>query len=351
VSYPSTGSVASLVVRALTDIAAAGGIQAAGVGTDLPLDAEGRQDSAVYIQDHPISKGGVPDLHPISFVTPGYFRAMGIPLLAGRVFDGLEPTGQPTAGPPMAIVSGAFAARYWPGGPSAAVGKQIRMNPTDPWETIVGVVGSIRGAGLEEPPTEDVYCPLVTLNAAGQPWAPRELAFVVRTTSEPSAMTAHVHRIMSTLDPGLPLYRVMPVSDLTRAATARTTFTLQLLAVAALVATVLGALGIYAVIAYLVSLRTREIGVRLALGADASAVRLMVIRQATTDALAGIVAGVVTSLVLARALGVAIFGISPADPITLVSASALLLLIAIAASWVPGRRASRLDPSIALRSE
>lgn len=351
VTYSTTQSVANLVVRTLADIQASADVRASGVITNLPLDAESRQDSAVYIQDHPISKSGIPDLHPISFVTPGYFRAMGIALLAGRGFDEPEPSGQPAAGPPVAIVSAAFAARYWRGGPSAALGKQIRLNPTDPWETIVGVVGSVRGAGLEQPPTEDVYCPLVTVDAAHQPWAPRDLAFVVRTYGDAPTIAAQVHRVVAALDPGLPLYRVMPLSDLTRAATARTTFTLDLLTVAAIVATILGALGIYAVIAYLVSLRTREIGVRLALGADARTVRLMVIRQATTDALAGIVVGVVMSLGLARALGVAIYGISPTDPATLATASVLLLVTAVAASWIPGRRASKLDPSIALRAE
>jgi len=144
---------------------------------------------------------------------------------------------------------------------------------------------------------------------------------------------------------------VMPLIGLLDAATARTTFTLELLAVAAIVATVLGALGIYAVISYLVSLRTRELGVRLALGANARDVELLVMRQAMTDALIGVGIGVLAAIGLTRVLGGAIVDVSPTDPPTLIGACGLLLVTAIAASWVPGRRASRLDPSIALRAE
>jgi putative ABC transport system permease protein len=143
----------------------------------------------------------------------------------------------------------------------------------------------------------------------------------------------------------------MPLTDVLSESTARTTFTLLLLAVAAAVAIVIGALGIYGVISYLVSLRTREIGVRLALGADAQHVRMLVARQAITDALIGIAIGLVVVAVLTRSLATVIFDVSPTDPPTLAAASALLVVTAIVASWLPARRASGLDPSSALRSE
>ena len=351
VAYPATRDGASLVARALDAVGALPGVRGAGVITKLPLDAESRQDSAVLVEDHPLRKGGIPNLHEINFATPGYFGAMGIPLLAGRLFEPPSASGEPAKGPPEVVVSAAFAQRYWPGSRANALGKRVRMNPIDPWHTIVGVVGDVRGDGLEKPATDEVYCPLVTASVTGAPWMPRNLAFVVRAGGEASSAAMPVRRAMSELDPTLPLYRMMPLADLLRAATARTTFTILLLAVAALVATLLGAFGIYGVISYLVSLRTREIGVRLALGADAGAVRLLVTRQAMTDALLGVAIGVAGAVTLARALGAAVVDVSPADPAALSTASALLLLTALAASWVPARRASRLDPSIALRSE
>lgn len=348
-SYRTTRDAASTVVRAIDALGRVPGVRAVGVITKLPLDAESRQDSAVFVEDHPIRAGGMPGIHQIAFATPGYFGAMGIPLVAGRMFESPDPNGIPAQGPPEVVVSAAFAARYWKGG--QAVGKRVRMTPSDPWHTIVGVVGNVRGVGLEQPPVDEVYCPLVTMNAAGTPWMPRNVAFVVRGSGDPVQMVASVRRAVADVDHVLPLYRLMPLKDVVFAATARTTFTLLLLAIAAVVATIIGALGIYGVISYLVSLRTREIGVRLALGADARQVRLLVTRQALTDALIGVGLGLVSAVILTRALGTVLFDVSPTDPATLASASALLVITAIAASWLPARRAASLDPSIALRGE
>ncbi len=351
VSYPTTRNAAALVVRSLGALRSIPGVRSAGAITKLPLDAEARQDSAVFIEDHPIRKGSIPDLHEIEFATPSYFVAMGIPLRAGRLFAAPDPSGNPDKGPPEVVVSAAFAARYWPGPATNAIGRRVRMNQTDPWHTIVGVVGDVRGDGLDQPVTSDVYCPLVTLNAAGAPWIPRELAFVVRTDAEQPGVVVRAERAMAAIDPGLPLYRVMALRDLLAGATARTTFTILLLGIAAVVAMIVGACGIYGVISYLVSLRTREIGVRLALGAEANDVRLMVTRQALVDAATGVAIGVVGALALSRALRATLSNVSPSDPSMLGAAAVVLLITAIAASWIPARRASRLDPAIALRSD
>jgi predicted lysophospholipase L1 biosynthesis ABC-type transport system permease subunit len=225
------------------------------------------------------------------------------------------------------------------------------MNALDPWKTIVGVVGDVHGAGLDQPATAEVYSPLVTLNAAGKPWMPRNLAFIVRSSADASALARPVRSAMNAIDPALPLYRVMPLRDLLTAATARTSFTSLLLAIAALVATVIGGFGIYGVISYLVGLRTREIGVRLALGADSRDVRLLVTGQAMTDALIGVVLGAASSFVLARALQSSLADVKPLDAPVMLGASAALFMAAFVASWVPARRASRLDPWIALRAE
>ncbi len=247
------------------------------------------------------------------------------------------------------IVSDAFATRYWKN--ENAVGKRLRMNPFDPWHTVVGVVHSVRDAGLDQAPIEEVYCPLVTMNAAGAPWIPRDLALVARTTGDAAALAPQVRRAVQAVDPSLPLYRVSPTSALVAESTARTTFTLMLLGIAALVAMAIGAVGIYGVISYLVSLRTREIGIRLALGATPGNMRLFVTRQAVVDAALGVVVGVAAAMAVTRVLAAILFSVSPTDPVTLAGSAALLLATAVAASWVPARRAASLDPASTLRGD
>ncbi len=348
-AYPTTGAAARVMLETLDALRAVPGVQFAGAATKLPLDDEGRQDSAVYIEDHPLGMGGIPGVHEMVFATPGYFRAMDIPLLAGRGFQAPDAGADTAHLPREVIVSAAFAGRYWQG--QSALGKRVRMNPTDAWSTVVGVAGNVREAGLEQPPSETVYSPLVTVDAAGMPWTPRDVAFVVRgaETGSPAGLAAAARRAVYSVAPALPIYRVMPVSALVSAAVSRTMFTLMVLGIAAIVAMIIGAMGIYGVIAYLVSLRTRELGVRLALGARPADVRRLVVRHGLTDAVLGVAAGLVVAAALTRVLATMLYDVSPMDPVTLVAASVVLLVTAVAASWLPARRAAALDPSSALR--
>jgi putative ABC transport system permease protein len=353
VTYPTAADAARLIVRGLSAISSLPGVQAVGVSTKLPLSEQGRQDSAVFIEDHPVAGtsmgGGLPDLHQIIFVTPGYFRAMGIPLTAGRLSAPPDAAGAPSPGPAEVLVSAAFARRYWSG--TQAVGKRIKMNPTDPWSTIVGIVGDVHDVALDQPPSAIVYPALVTMSAAGTPWTPHSVAFAVRTSGDPVSVTTPVERAVGALDPALPLYGVTPLSTLLSEASARTSFTLLVLAIAAMVALGIGAVGIYGVIAYLVSLRTREIGVRLALGAHPANVRRMVTRQALADAAVGIALGLAGAVAATRLMTAVLFEMSPIDPVTFGLAACALLLTAVAASWLPARRAAALDPATALRGE
>jgi predicted permease len=349
VEYPAAPDVARLVSQLSDSLAALPGVRAAGVVTKLPLMDEGHQDSAVFVEDHPLRPGTIPGIHSMAFVTPGYFPAMGIPLVAGRVFDRIDPSTDPAHRPREVVVSEPFAQRYWKG--VSPVGRRIRMTGSDPWSTIVGVVAGVRDAGLDQPPAETVYMPLLTLNAAGMAWAPRDVAFVVRASGDEAGLIAPVRRIVGAVAPALPIYAVTPMRALVTRAEARTTFTLTILGIAALIAMCIGAVGIYGVIAYLVSLRTREIGVRMALGAQPAQVRRMITRHALVDAGIGIVVGLVSATLLTRVLGSVLFGVSPTDPIALGGAAAVLVATAIAASWIPARRAAALQPSIALRAE
>jgi hypothetical protein len=275
---------------------------------------------------------------------------MQIPLVAGRMYHEPDPSVDPSQLPREVVVSDAFAARYWSSA-AASVGKRIRMNPRDPWSTIVGVVGSTRDNGLEAPPVEAVYNQLITTAVTGAAWIPRDVAFVVRRTADLSSTVAAVRRAAGTAAPSLPVYRVIALSDLLSAAEARTTFTLLLLGIAAVVAMAIGATGIYGVIAYLVALRTREIGVRLALGAQAADVKRLVVRRAMVDATAGVCVGLAGAALVTRGLGSLLFNVSPTDALSLGAAALVLLVTAVAAAWLPARRAAALDPAIALRSD
>ena len=182
-------------------------------------------------------------------------------------------------------------------------------------------------------------------------WTPRDVAVVVRATGAPALVATQVEDAVRREDRSIPIYAARPMRDVVSRAEARTSFTLLLLGVASSIALALGAVGIYGVIAYVVSLRTREIAVRLALGARASEVRRMVVGQALLVTLVGIVAGVVGALAMTRVLGSLLFGVSPTDLATLFASATALLAVAWVASWIPARRAAAVDPALALRSE
>jgi putative ABC transport system permease protein len=346
-TYPTTSDAAETVVAALRALRALPGVIGAGAASRLPLDAESTADSAVLVEDHPRQPGTIPAVMPMMFVTPGYFRSMGIPLVAGRLFGDPDPSLDPARIARELLVSEAFALRYWTA--AEAVGKRIRMNPTDPWSTIVGVVGSTHDAGLAKPAVAEVYSQLVSTAANGKAWTPRDVAFVLRTSGDAADISAGVRSAVRSVAPALPVYRLIALRSLLQDAEARTTFTVMLLGIAAVVALMIGTMGIYGVVAFLVALRTREIGLRLALGAQPSDVRRMIVRRALADAAIGVAVGVGGAIALTQGLATLLYSVKPTDPVSLLSAGALLLLTALVASWIPARRAARLEPATALR--
>ena len=347
--YPRSDEAVRTVVDVLQALRALPGVTSAGVASRLPLDADPPSDSAVFVEDHPIPAGTIPGIYPMVFAAPEYFGAMGIPVVAGRLFESPDPSRDPAKAPREVVVSEAFARRYWTS--AAAVGKRIRMNAFDPWSTIVGVVGSTRDDGLERPPAAVVYSQLVTSAVNGQPWTPRDLAFVVRAGGSATDLAAGARSAVRSVAPALAVYRVMALGAVLSGAEARSTFIAMLLAIAAAAALAIGTMGIYGVVTYLVAMRTREIGLRLALGAQPSEVRWMVVRRALGDATIGVAVGLAGALALRRQLAALLFSVSPTDAASLMSAAALLLLAALAASWLPARRATRIDPTEALRAE
>ncbi|HEY9428884.1 MAG TPA: ABC transporter permease [Gemmatimonadaceae bacterium] len=354
--YPTTGTVVSFVTRALGEISALPGVQAAGVLSKVPLEKDARQDTAVFIEGSapPGAMGqAMPDIHQVAYTTTGSFSALGIPIIEGRSFDLPDASRAPL----QAIVTHAFARRYW--GDEPAVGRRVRFAPVGPWFTVIGVTGDVHGTRLDEPPDETVYLPLVvapgpaTANGGADStrWAPRELAFVVRSSAASHDVTLPVERALRTLAPAVPVYGVRSMEEVVDRSTARTSFTMGLLEVASLTALLIGAVGLYGVVSYMVSLREREIAVRMALGAQPGALRRRVLGQAMAVAVAGIVVGLGVTLLSMRVITTLLFDVAPNDTATLVGAVAVMGAVALAASWIPARRAAAVDPATTLRTD
>jgi hypothetical protein len=264
----------------------------------------------------------------------------------------------PTDAPSEVVASRAFVEHYWhdPTGQSA-LGKRVRISTGEgaPWSTIVGVVESVRDTSLGAAPVGEIYFPL-RVAAPGTPdslapFTSRVMSIVLRTEGDPLALTSGARNALRDINSAIPIYDVTSMTDVLERATARTRFALLALAVAAAITLVLGAIGLYAVIAYVVSLRTRELGLRIALGAQPGDVLALVLRDGLALALIGVVAGLAAFLALGRFLRGMLVGITPTDPITLIAVTTAVLMVALIASWVPARRASRIDPFEALRAD
>lgn len=343
-SYGSTHDAVRFYARALQAVSQVAGVRAAGIVSRLPLEERPQTDTAVFVESRPLPAGTLPRIHPVAYVAPGYFAAMEIPIVAG---DGLKPIDAQHA-ELDAIVSRSFAGRYWPG--ESPIGKRVRILIGGPWYTVVGVAADVHDAALDRPADELIYCPLLPPDADAR-WAPRDVAFVVRGQGDTAAIAGGVRAAIRRLDPSLPLYRARPMDALVAQAAARRELVLVLVAIASLIALLLAAVGVYSVLAQVVSLRTREIGIRLALGETPASVGLLIARQGVTAAALGIAGGAAGGAALAGVLGALLFDVGPRDPLVLASSCLFVLAVAAAATWIPGRRAAAVDPAIALRAE
>jgi putative ABC transport system permease protein len=343
-TYPDSAGSVRFFVRAVDGIASVAGVRAAGAVSKLPLDNQGRTDSAVFVEDRPIPPGALPGIHPVVYATPAYFEAAGIPFVAGRTFTRPDPPNVLLE----AVVSVTFAEQYWNG--ASPIGRRVRIFSRGPWYTVVGVVAGIRDAGLDRPADPLVYFPLMPAREDPR-WAPRDIAVVVRTARDPAGATGAVRDVMHGLDRSLPMYGVRPLTDVISHASARRSLAFVLIGCASGVALLLGAIGLYGVMSYVVTLRTHEIGVRLALGAEPGRVRRMVTRQGLASATLGIGVGLIGAMMLTRFLAALLFEVKPTDPVVLAAAATLLIGVAAAATWMPARRAAAIDPVRALKGD
>jgi predicted permease len=291
------------------------------------------------------SPSGREDPVPLRAVMPDYFRTLGIPLLHGRA---IEPTDQQSAAP-VVVFNESLARRFWNDG---AVGRRISFaGPEGPWYEVVGVVGDTRDEGLDQPAPPAVYVPFPQRREQWGWLTWQTLVVRTRRGVEPTDLVSSIRFVLGEIDPLLPLQSVRTVNDLYAENTARRRFAMQLTAGFAGLALLLGALGIYAIVAYSVAARRREIRIRLALGAHPRTVLRQVVRGALGLALAGVAIGAVSALGLTRFLETLLFGVEPTDVATFAGTGALLIAVAALAAWIPARRVMRVDPMSALRAE
>jgi predicted permease len=345
--YPNDTTVVRFYSQLIDRAGQLPGVRAVAIASRLPLMTEGMNLNPFYVEGDEAAKTKIPPLQIYTTVDSGYFHAMSIPLLAGKTFDriGVQRGDE-------AIISQATAQQFWqdPTG-RAALGKRFRSLPGGRWYTVVGVVGSARDTALAASPSQTVYFPPVpaTDTMDGQPL--RTMALVVKTTADPAALTPVVQRLVHEMDPTLPMFEVQPMERVLSASTARLWFTIVVLGAAAVVTLLLGAIGLYGVMAYLVSLRTRELGVRIALGAQPRDVAMMMTGQGLVLTAGGVGLGLVLFALVARFIRSFLFGVAPGDPLTLAAASLTLVVIAVLASWIPARRAALVDPANSLRAD
>jgi putative ABC transport system permease protein len=288
----------------------------------------------------------------LSIVTSGYFPAMNIPLLRGRNFsetdrlsdEQLNASVVPLTG--VVVVNSTFVSRYLPG--EDPIGRTLVLydDQTFGWSrTIVGVVGDVRGRRVADAPRPAVFLPHAQHPDVFRP------TIAVRTSLPPDVVSAAIRRRISELDPQPLVQRIRPMDDVVSGALSRPRFNLLLLSSFAIVALALSAVGIYGVLAYLVTQRTREIGIRMALGARAGDVVHLVMREGMAPVLVGGALGIAASLAATRAIRSMLFGVTPLDPTSFAVAPALLAAVALLACYLPARRATRVDPLVALRDE
>jgi putative ABC transport system permease protein len=323
------------------------GVSAAAFANSVPTDGTNSTD-LLYAEDKNYAEGKLPPLRRFKFVAPGFFQTMGTRLIAGRDLTWTDIYDQRT----VAMVSENMARELWHD-PSAAIGKRIREGMKDPWREIVGVVADVRSDGADRKAPTTVYWPVMMKNFWGlDMFVQRSAKFAIRSPRAGSeSFINEIRQAVWSVNHDVPLARISTMEQVYRGSMARSSFTLVMLAIAGGMALLLGVIGIYGVISYSVSQRTREIGIRIALGAQGAGLKAMVVRHGVLLAAIGVALGLIAAAALTRVLSSLLFEVSPVDPATYCAVSAGLIAAAAAASYIPAHRASVIDPVEALRVE
>jgi putative ABC transport system permease protein len=351
--YPDTQAAWQFYHSASERIERIPGVERVGFSEEIPFQGgygctvQGFADATVYDR---MKEDGTTSCAGQEPTAPGYFEALGIPLIAGRTLAASD-NDQP--GTAAVVVSRAFADRFWPG--ENAVGKRVAPNgwTNQPFYNVVGVVGDVHSTSVEETPALVVYYPVVNIPSETKiPWSANYMHLVIRTSlSDPVAVFPAVREAIAGIDPSIPLANTETMGSIVDRSMGRLSFTMTLLALASIVALALAAIGLYGVISYLVTRRTRELGVRIALGAAPGQVAFLVMAGSLRTVALGIVAGTIAALALTRLMRSLLFGVAATDPLTFATAITILVAVSILASWLPVRRAARVDPMIAMQAD
>jgi len=316
-------------------------VVAGGVSSDVPLS--GITSAFFYsAEGQPITDAQTRPRAYIHSVSPDFFAAIGAPIVAGRTFTEVEMQSQAD----VVIVTGNLTRRFWPG--EDPIGKRIKTggpDSTDPWSTIIGVVPEMKYRGLPDNPTADpdVFVPFNDRR--------RSMFIVVRSATDPSNLAAAARATIHDIDPSIPIFEVSTMSERVARAIEQSRFAGWMMTVFAGLALTLASIGLYGVMAYTVRLRTRELGVRIAMGASPGTVAVAVVRSGMILVTIGIAIGIAAALGLTRVLNTLLFGVGSTDPPTFAAVALVLAVVALVACYLPARRASRIDPVAALRSE
>jgi len=323
------------------------GVSKAGLVNDLPLGGTVTKRS-LRLEDYVNPIAGLQPLFWLHAVTPDYFRVMGIPLVSGRGFSPAD-----ESGPPVAIVTAASAQKFWPG--QNAIGKHMQFARDNQWRTVIGVLGNVRAYDLQNnvPSWIDgaVYVPYSPAASMEDGRIPADMTIVMQTTMEDAPMESTLRGIVTALNPEAPVSAVRTMNAVLSEAVSTPASTTSLFIAFAGLALVLGLIGIYGVLAFLVSRRTREIGIRVALGAQRSHVLWLILKEGAKFAALGITLGLAGAFVVTRWLSSELYGVSASDPLTYGGVAILMGLMSMLASYVPARRAMSVDPLIALRND
>ena len=339
-AYRDEDKTRAFIRQAVQNLQAVPGVESAGFKWPLLGGAQ----TGFFPAGRPMPRPGEFPVTDIGRVTPDTFRAMGIQLLRGRYFEERDTATSPL----VCIVDETLAAKIWPG--EDPIGKRIGvdgmpMPGKDPvWREVVGVVEHVKNYGVDQPSRFETYVPNEQRPGQGG-------SLIIRAAADPAALTSAVRAAVRSVDPGVPLFDVRPMEDVVAENNSARRLSVQLIAAFAGLALLLASLGIYGVISYLVVRRNHEIGVRIAVGAQRRDILQLVLGQGAKLAGIGFVVGIVASLAAGRALSSLLFQVNPFDPVTLGSVSALLIAVAMCACYLPARRATRVDPLVALRHE
>jgi putative ABC transport system permease protein len=340
--YPTGTAVTQFVQALVARLGAHAGVEHAAAVFGLPLDDHFSASSS-FTKPGQTDTGDTPSVG-MRIVTPGYFTAMKIAMKSGRDFDARDDGSSPE----VVIVNEETARRYWPG--EDPIGKQMRMSvrltseAKNGFKTIVGVVSGVKYGGLDIAPVPEAYIP-----HAQHPVS--ELTMVTRTAGDPLGLVPSARASLAALDREMPMSAIRTMDDVVGRSISQRRFLMTLLGAFAGIAVLLAAIGVYGVLAYVVSQRTQEIGLRLAIGAAPDDVVRLFLREGITLALIGLVAGLAGALAAGRALTTMLFGVTATDPVTFAGVAAALAIAAAGASYLPARRAARVDPMEALRAD